>query len=123
MELRRVFNFGKVAYYGNRKINMVDLECELRDWNGYPEFTVCADVWNNLHTDIVAGGQMIDELPEQFKHLKHNTLYMAIMDLWQKYHCQNITDINERDKILINYLVDKNKPREEIVAYIKGGKL
>lgn len=23
MEKRRVFNFGKVAYYGNRKINML----------------------------------------------------------------------------------------------------
>ena len=104
MKKRKVFSFGKVAYNGKRKINEVTLEIELRDLNGYPEFTACAKVWNNIHTDIVAGGQMIDDLYNRFAELRLSVLYKTIMQLWEKYHLHNISNIPEEDKELIDLL-------------------
>lgn len=117
--MRRAYSFGKVAYNGKRKINEVTLEIELRDWNGYPEFTAHAMVWNNIHTDIVAGGQMIDDLYNEFAI--HSILYKTIMQIWKKYHLHNISDIPAEDKELIDLLFS-DKDRKEIVEILKSKK-
>lgn len=121
MEKERIFSFGKIAYNGKRKINEVTLEIELRDWNGYPEFTACADVWNNIHTDIVAGGQMLDDLYNEFARFRGSILYKTIMQLWEKYHCKNISNIPAEDKELIDLLFS-DKDRKEIVEILKSKK-
>lgn len=117
--MEKVFSFGKVAYYGKRKINEVTLEVESRDWNGYPEFTACAMVWNNIHTDIIAGGQMIDDLYNKFATLRNSLLYKTIMQLWKKYHLHNISDIPAEDKELIDLLFS-DKGRKEIEGILKS---
>ena len=117
--MRKVFSFGKVAYNGKRKINEVTLEIELRDWNGCPEFTAHVMVWNNIHTDIVAGGQMIDDLYNRFAVLRLSVLYKTIMQLWEKYHLHNISNIPEEDKELIDLLIS-NKGRKEIEGILKS---
>lgn len=119
--MRKVFSFGKVAYNGKRKINEVTLEIGLRDWNGYPEFTACAKVWNNIHTDIIAGGQMIDKLYNEFAVLKLSLLYKTIMQLWKKYHLHDISNIPSEDKELIDLLFS-NKGTKEIVEILKSKK-
>lgn len=119
MKKEKVFSFGKIAYKGKRKINEVTLEIELRDWNGYPEFTACACVWNNVHSDIVSGGQMIDDLYNKFGI--HSILYKTIMQLWGKYNCKNILDIPVEDKELIDLLFS-DKDRKEIVEILKSKK-
>ena len=116
---KRVFSFGKVAYYGKRKIHEVTLEITLyADRNGYPEFTVCADVWNNLHTDIIAGGQMIDDLYNQFLRFRCNTIYKTIKELWEKYHCKDVSNIPEIDKKKMDLLFS-DKKRSEILEGLK----
>ena len=117
--MRRVFSFGKIAYNGKRKINEVTLEIELRDWNGYPEFTAHVMVWNNIHTDIIAGGQMIDKLYNRFAEFRDSVLYRTIMKLWKKYHLHNISDIPAEDKELIDLLFS-DKGRKEIVEILKS---
>ena len=117
--MRQAFSFGKVAYNGKRKINEVTLEIGLRDWNGYPEFTACAKVWNNIHTDIVAGGQMIDALYNEFATLRDSVLYKTIMLLWKKYHLHDISDIPAEDQELIDLLFS-NKGRKEIEGILKS---
>lgn len=119
--MRKVFSFGKVAYNGKRKINEVTLEIELRDWNGYPEFTACVKVWNNIHTDIVAGGQMIDKLYNKFAALRYSVLFKTIMLLWKKYHLHDISDIPAEDKELIDLLFS-NKGRKEIIEILESKK-
>ena len=111
--MRRAYSFGKVAYNGKRKINEVTLEIELRDWNGYPEFTAHAMVWNNIHTDVVAAGQMIDDLYNEFAICRNSILYKTIMQLWKKYHLHDISNIPAEDKELIDLLFS-NKGRKEI---------
>lgn len=119
--MRKVFSFGKIAYYGKRKINEVTLEIELRDWNGYPEFTAHAMVWNNIHTDIVAGGQMIDKLYNKFAICRNSILYKTIMQLWKKYHLHDISDIPAEDQELIDLLFS-NKGRKEIIESLMNRK-
>ena len=119
--MRRAYSFGKIAYNGKRKINEVTLEVELRDWNGYPEFTACAMVWNNIHSDIVSGGQMIDKLYNRFATLRDSVLYKTIMQLWKKYHLHNISDIPAEDKELIDLLFS-NKGRKEIEGILESKK-
>ena len=121
MEKERVFSFGKIAYNSKRKINEVTLEIELRDWNGYPEFTACVSIWNNIHSDIVAGGQMIDDLYNEFERFRGSILYKTIMQLWEKYHCKNISNIPAEDKELIDLLFS-DKDRKEIVEILKSRK-
>lgn len=121
MEKEKTFSFGKIAFWGKRKINEVTLEIELRDWNGYPEFTASACVWNNIHTDIVAGGQMIDKLYNEFARCRGSILYKTIMQLWKKYHCKDISNIPAEDRELIDLLFS-DKDRKEIVEILKSKK-
>ena len=119
--MRREFSFGKIAYNGKRKINEVTLEIELMDWNGYPEFTACAYVWNNIHTYMVAGGQMIGKLYNRFAVLRDSLLYKTIMQLWEKYHLHDISNIPAEDKELIDLLVS-DKGRKEIEGILESRK-
>ena len=120
----RIFSFGKVDYNyypgkKRRRINEICLEITLyADRNGYPEFTACADVWNNLHTDIVAGGQMIDELYNQFPRFHSNTIYKTIKELWEKYHCKDVSNIPDIDRQKMDLLFS-DKERSEIVEALK----
>lgn len=119
--MRRTYSFGKLAYNGKRKINEVTLEIALRDWNGYPEFTAHAMVWNSVHTDIVSGGQMIDKLYSEFAICRNSILYKTIMQLWEKYHLHNISNIPAEDKELIDLLFS-NKGRKEIEGILESKK-
>ena len=121
MKKEKVFSFGKVAYNGKRKINEVTLEIEIREWNGYPEFTACVKVWNNIHSDVEACGQMIDDLYNEFATLRDSLLYKTIMQLWEKYHLHNISNIPAEDKELIDLLFS-NKDRKEIEGILKSKK-
>ena len=117
---KRVFSFGKVAYYGKRKIHEVTLEITLyADRNGYPEFTACADVWNNLHTDIICGRQMIDDLYNNFARFRMSTIYKTIMDLWLKYHCKDVTNIEGTDKKKMDILFS-DMERSEMIKALKA---
>lgn len=116
---KRIYSFGKVAYYGKRKIHEVTLEITLyADRNGYPEFTACADVWNNLHTDIICGGQMIDDLYNDFARFRSSTIYNAIRDLWLKYHRKDVTNIEGIDKKKMDILFS-DMERSEILNALK----
>ena len=121
MEKERIFSFGKIAYNGKRKINEVTLEIELTDRNGYPEFTACVSVWNNIHSDLVAGGQMIDDLYNEFARFRGSAIYETVMQLWEKYHCKDISNIPADDKELLDLLFS-DRDRKEIVGILKSRK-
>ena len=89
--MRKKINFGKIDYYQRgRKINAVDLEIELRKSDtDKPTFSVCCNVWNASHTDIIAGGQCLDDA-NIVRKMAHNRLYMEILNLWKKYHLNDM---------------------------------
>lgn len=86
--MKVTISFGKIGYSNpKRKNNEVEVDIELRDSEDGEVFAASASVWNNLHTDIVAGGQMIDELYTDY--FKGNPLFFKIYDIWSKYHLNN----------------------------------
>ena len=83
--LSKTFKFNKIAFYGTRRINIPEVTMELRDTAKGPELSICGSVWNSKHTDIIMGGQCIDELAE-FDSLRNNDLFMKLYSLWKNYH-------------------------------------
>ena len=97
----RRISFGKHACYSKKRINEVEVVIELRkcggdqiisrkngidEWVGntptYTELSICGNIWNNQHTDIVCGGQCLDEI---IKYV--NTPRMQkIHALWKRWH-------------------------------------
>lgn len=113
--MKRVFNFGKIAYASERKINEVTLEMEYRDGR----FSVCGDVWNGRHTDIVCGGQCLDELLSYFKD---NELFMTIYRLWKLYHLNDLhAGTREQEEALRKHFINiPAKDYKEHVEYLKS---
>lgn len=114
MNLSRKINFGKIDAEGcGRKINSVDLEIELRNADtDKPEFSVCGDVWNIRHTDIVQGGQCIDSIDKFFKH---DRLYKLIEDLWKKHHLNSMhAGTVEQENCLKDFASEKETIRNEL---------
>lgn len=123
MERARNFNFGKVDGYGNgRKTCAVEVEITLgEDRDGKPTFSASADVWNNLHTDIIMGGQCLDELNERFYKIRHNSKFKEILDLWHKYHLNDLTPGTPEQMACIR--VHKDEIDESLGFYTKELKL
>ena len=46
-----------------------------------------SDVWNSKRTDILMGGQCLDDL---FPYLKNNKLFLEIYRLWNLYHLNDL---------------------------------
>lgn len=90
--MKRTITFGKVDYNENgRKNHLVELEIELKDYPHKPVFSVCGSVWKPDKRDIVMGGQCIDSIWEYYSdELQNPTLYKEIMELWQKYHLNDL---------------------------------
>ena len=95
--VKKTVPLGKIAYRGNRKVNAVDVEIEVRERGGemmeyrdgtfhyapiYTELSICGNIWNARHTDIVCGGQCIDVIA---KYL-HTPKMQAIYSMWEKFH-------------------------------------
>lgn len=118
---KKIIKFGKVDFNGSgRKINEVTIEIALRDTPKGPEFTACGNVWNLKHTDIICGGQCLDEL---LKFFKHNFLFNNIYNYWKKYHLNGMhAGTPEQEEAINNYLKLNNKKYDyaEVCDYLKS---
>ena len=86
----KTFIFPKIAFYGGRKINQPEVEVELcYDNDGRAELSICAYLWNAHHTDIIMGGQCLDEMNE-FESLKSNPTFRKLYEWWKLYHLNNL---------------------------------
>jgi predicted small metal-binding protein len=85
------FKFGKVAEYSKTKRNEVELEVELKIEDNKTRFSASGNLWNGSHTDILWGGQCIDDIYDKFKsEIKERKTYEAIMALWEKWHLNDM---------------------------------
>lgn len=106
--MKKTFNFGKIDFYGTgRKINLVTITAELNEKeNGKPVFTASGEVWNNIKSDIVCGGQCLDILSKYVK----NPLFKRINKLWNLYH---LNDMNagtpDQENAIEQWKVNGNK--------------
>lgn len=86
-ERTRTFNFGKIAYWGKRKDNAVEVQITLYEKTEGPAFTASASIWNARKSDIVCAGQCLDTLLPYFKN---NATFMKIFGLWKRYHLNDL---------------------------------
>lgn len=93
MRTEKTFDFGKIDYYGKgRKINSVTVEMSYRDG----VLSICGHIWNGRHTDIVCGGQCLDEIAEYI----HSSKFKKIYRLWKLYHLNDMRPYDEHQKAL-----------------------
>jgi hypothetical protein len=94
----KTISLGKVDYNGTgRKINECSVEFELKcDKDNRMIFTASGSVWNLKHTDIICGGQVLDEL---IKYFPNNKKLKEIVDVWSVWHL----------KIVPMYIIKKIK--------------
>ena len=89
--MRKVFDFGKIAYTGKARSYAVTLEVELReDAFGRPTFSVCGIIWNASHTGIVCGGQCLDEIARYKNQLNDVGTFNLLYSMWKKYHLNDM---------------------------------
>lgn len=86
--MKRTFKFGKCDWYGDGKCaNSMTVDVEYRpNKDGNMVFTASGSVWNKNHTDIVAGGQCLDEMNEYID----NPVFDEIYRLWKLYHLNDM---------------------------------
>lgn len=109
-------SFGKIDAYGNgRKSNEATVRMSLKDG----VFSASGDIWNSKHTDIISGGQNLDEMRE---HLKGNKDFETIHSMWKKYHLNDMhAGTEKQEKALEKKFggVNANKYSEQ-VEYLKS---
>lgn len=113
--MKQIYTFGKVDYNGNgRKTHEVTIEIELKQENGKETFTAGGNVWNSKHTDIVMGGQCIDDIWKEYgNQLENRKLYQMIMRLWKQYHLNDMHAGCIHQDGWENILLDDSKPKTQ----------
>jgi len=101
--MKKEFTFGKVAYTGKNKSNLVTIEVELKeDKQGRPVFSACGNIWNDRKSDIEMGGQCIDSIFEEFENeIKNKDLYIKLMNLWQRNHLNDMNAGTKEQEVAI----------------------
>jgi len=104
--MKTTLHFGKINFYGSRRENEVTIDIELRTRGGEPtftiengervytgnktpvyvEFTAVGNIWNRLHTDIICGGQCLEEIKKHRAQLEDKELFDEVYRLWKAYH-------------------------------------
>lgn len=105
--MKKTFDFGKIDYYGNgRKTNLVTVTVELRNTDKGAELSVCGKIWNNLKTDILCGGQCLDEIKKYIK----SPLFLEIYNFWKLYHLNGMhAGTKEQEKAIEEWESKGNK--------------
>lgn len=105
--MKKTFNFGKIAYSGKAKRNLVTVDVELRKRGGettftidrktgektitgktpaYLELSICGCIWNSRQTNIECGGQCLDTIAEYRDQLEDPEVFDELYSLWKNYH-------------------------------------
>lgn len=116
MEMSKVFKFGKIAYTSSRRVNSPEVEMRLHYKDGdikKPVLSICGNIWNATHTDIVMCGQCLDEMLE-LDDLSCNDLFKKLHRLWKHYH---LNDMHYGTIKQENALDDARKSGKSLCCY------
>jgi hypothetical protein len=103
--MKRTFDFGKIDLNRTgRRINRVTIDVRLEDnSHGKEVFAASASIWNSRETDIICGGQCLDEL---VPFLKRNRKFMEIHRLWKKHHLNDAHAGTETQELVLRVAHD-----------------
>jgi len=114
--MRKTFTFPKVAYTSTRRVNLPTIEMELQYKDNdmsRPVLSICGDLWNARHTDIVMGGQCLDELA-RFDELFCNPLFKKLHRLWKAYHLNDMRPGTDKQEQALD---DAKKSGKRLCCY------
>lgn len=116
--MKKTFNFGKVDYYGRgRKTNLVTVTVELREKEQGETLSICGEIWNNLKTDIVCGGQCLDTISEYVK----TPLFKELFRFWKLYHLNDMhAGTKEQENALKTWDKDNKQDYSTRCEYLKS---
>lgn len=113
--IKAKLSFGKIAYSGKTKTNLVEISIELKnkdnaiDWdtfdtvNNVPELSICGSIWDSKHYDIECGGQCLDTIKE---YLPNNKTVSRICEIWEQYHLNDMNAGSKRQTDFLTKLKD-----------------
>ena len=90
--MRKEFTFDKVAYTSSRRVNLPTIEMKLQYKNGdmkKPVLSICGNISNATHTNVVIGGQCLDEMAN-IDSLSCNLLFKKLYRLWKRHHLNDL---------------------------------
>ncbi len=105
MKYKKTFDFGKVAYTGKARENLVRLDVELEVKDGKTTFSASGEVWKASMSDIEMGGQCLEDIWTHFEsQLENRELFYKILLLWRKFHLNDMHPdcIHQRETGLAN---------------------
>lgn len=113
----RTLQFGEVDYNKTGKqVNRIELEIKLEIKKGKPCFTASGAIWNSFYTDIIMGGQCIDDIYNDYRgQLSNRKTYEAIMALWERWHLNDMNAgcVHQRKEGWTDMLIDSSKPKTQ----------
>lgn len=108
IEMKKIFEMGKIAYHKKNATNRVTIEVELKDTKKGEVFSASGKVWTESGSDIVMGGQCLDELA-QYESISNNETFKLIYDMWEKHHLNNLhAGTVEQEEALEKAVIDGN---------------
>jgi len=116
--MKAIIELGKIDYYGNgRRENLCTLEVKMRKGR----FSMCANVWNRLNTDILMGGQCCEEV---VAHFPNDTRAQTLLKIWRDYHLNDMCAGSPAQRFAIDKYFSANpqEPRtyENIISMLEG---
>lgn len=83
----KTFKFNKIDWYGKgRRINQPEVTMTLKyDEEDRPCLSISGNIWNCHHTDIVCGGQNLDEMIK-YESISSDPTFNKLYYLWTNYH-------------------------------------
>lgn len=111
-------DLGKVDGYNNGRKSCaaevrVDYRLEVKTGNGearlYWEFSASGDIWNNLHTDIICGGQCLDHM-NGYASIRDNATFREVYALWKRWHLNGMKAGSPAQREALNdFVYDRNR--------------
>ena len=116
---KKTLQLGKIDYCDKgRAVNAVSIDVELRQRGGektftidkatkervytggeterYIELSICGNIWNGGHSDILCGGQCIDTIAEYI----HTPQMQEILEIWKRWHLNGMRAACEHQRAL-----------------------
>ena len=85
--MKKEIKLGKIDYEGKGVCNLVTIEIEYKMEKEGPALSICGNIWDRNKSDIVAGGQIMEDLVEYFNT---NLVFKKIYRLWKLYHLNDM---------------------------------
>ena len=117
--MKTILKLGKVDGYGNgRKTCAVEIKVELTD-DG--RFTASGDLRNSSHTDILMGGQCLDELKDKYESVRNNPKFKQVYQWWKAWHLNDMhAGTEKQESALIEHFGDENRDYTEQCEYLES---